>query len=508
MPGKRITDQQYRLYMTSRTLGLTQAISSAKAGFSPRSGRTLESLAILPSQRRQKRWRTRPDPFKEVWESKIVPLLKETPHLSAITLLEYLQEHDPDQYPDPVLRTLQRRLRQWRALHGHDQEIIFRQVHQPGRQGLSDFTSLKGVDITICGQVLRHLLYHFRLAYSGWSWIKVIQGGESFTALSAGLQDALWHLGGCPEDHRTDSLSAAFKNLSKGDREDLTRNYHDLCEHYKMTPSRNNRGQAHENGSIESAHGHLKRRLTQALLIRGSHDFESVSSYQHFIEDVVQRHNRRHKIQIDVERQYLKALPVRRTIDFTETTARVTTSSTLLVQKVVYSVPSRLIGQKVRVHVYHDHLSCYLGRDHVLDLPRLLAQPGKRTRCINYRHLIGGLCRKPQAFRYSVLREDLLPTLLYKQIWQALDQLCTARHACKLMVGILKIAADYECEKDLGERVWTMVRLGHIPCLGSLQKRYQGHSPTLETPKININQHSLQSYNQLIPSFMKEVAYA
>lgn len=508
MPGKRITDQQYRLYMTLRKSGRTQEVSSAKAGFSERSGRTLEHLGALPSQRIQRKWRTRKDPFAEVWESIIVPLLKETPHFSAITLLEYLQEHYSGQYPDCLLRTLQRRLRKWRALYGQDQEIIFRQIHSPGRQGLSDFTSLKGIQITICGEPFSHILYHFRLAYSRWSWMKVIQGGESFTALSQGLQDALWHLGGCPQEHRTDSLSAAFKNLSTDECRDLTRCYKDLCCYYGMEPTRNNPGKGHENGSIESPHGHLKRRIEQALLMRGSYNFDSAHAYQCFIEGVVQRHNRRHQTQIDIERHYLRDLPSRRTVDFNETTARVTTASTILVQKVIYSVPSRLIGQRLRVHIYDDHLSCYLGSDHVLELPRIIAKQDKRIRCINYRHLIGGLCRKPQAFRYSVLRDDLLPTLIYKEIWQYIDQLCTARHACKLMVGILKLAADCNCEEELGDLVLTMLRKGTVPCLGTLQKRYQLQSQTFNLPEVKISQHSLKSYNQLLPSFTQEVIYA
>jgi hypothetical protein len=489
--------------MTKR-LTYTQAISCAKAGFSERTGRNLERSGLLPSQRTKKGWRTRKDPFEEVWDTKIVPLLQNSPHLQAVSLLEHLQEQDLERYPDSILRTLQRRLKTWRALYGQDQEVIFRQVHAPGRQGLSDFTTLKGIQITIGGAPFSHLLYHFRLAYSGWSWMRVTQGGESFCALSQGLQDALWRLGGCPQEHRTDSLSAAFKNLSREDCRDITRSYQHLCAHYNMEGTRNNPGKGHENGSIESAHGHLKRRLEQALLLRGSYNFDSVASYQSFIESVVERHNRRHQVQSDVERQYLKVLPPHRTVDFQETTARVTTSSTILVQKIVYSVPSRLIGQRLRVHIYDDYLTCYLGSEGILRLPRLRQKTDKRVRCINYRHLIGSLARKPQAFRYSVLREDLLPTLSYKEIWQRLDTLCTARHACKLMVGILKLAADYNCEEALGVFVLSKLQQGQIPCLGTLQKRYQPPYTDSNRPEVDVIQHSLQSYNQLLPSFLTQ----
>lgn len=509
MPGKRITDHQYRNYMKAKKLGFTQTVSAAKAGFSVRSGRALEKLGTLPSQQKGKKWKTRKDPFEEVWDRMLVPLLKDKPGLLAITLLEYLQSLFPDQYPDTLLRTMQRRVKKWRALYGHDQEVIFRQTHTPGLQGLSDFTHLKDVKITIAGQPFNHLLYHFRLAYSGWSYLQIIQGGESFTALSKGLQDALWRLGSCPAEHRTDSLSAAFKNLSSDESKDQTKAYSELCNYYGMKPTRNNPGISHENGSIESPHGHIKRRLKQALLLRDSCDFATVPDYQKFIDTVVQRHNQRNKAQIDVERQSLKELPEYRTVDFSETTSRVTTSSTIIVQRVMYSVPSRLIGQNLRVHIYDAHLSCYLGNDHVMDLPRVICAKNKKVKCIDYKHLIGSLSRKPQAFRYSILREELLPNLTYKTIWQKLDKSCASRHACKLMVGILKLAADYNCEENLGEFVLNMLSKGNIPSLGILQKRYQ---PTdlfcLKSSRVRITQHSLESYNSFLPSLTKEVCHA
>jgi hypothetical protein len=509
MSGKRVTDQQYRYYMSLRNSGHNQIQSSAKAKFSERTGRRMERQGLLPSQRQKKIWKTRKDPFAAVWESVLVPLLKVNPSLNSVTLLEYLQEHyTPEVYPDCLLRTLQRRLRRWRAVYGQEQEIIFRQVHTPGRQGLSDFTTLKGIEITIAGKVFTHLLYHFRLAFSRWSWMKVVQGGESFSALSEGLQDALWCLGGCPQEHRTDSLSAAFKNLSREDYRDMTGHYEALCQHYDMTPTRNNPGKGHENGSVESAHGHLKRRLEQALLLRESYDFESVASYQLFIDRVVQRHNRHHQRQIDVERQSLKVLPAYRTIDFKEVTGRVTTSSTILIEKVVYSVPSRLIGQRLRIHVFTDRLCCYAGSDFVLKLERVFSEGKKKTRCIDYRHLVESLSRKPQAFRYSVLRDDILPNQNYHKIWQSIDQRCANRHACKLIVGILKLAADHNCEEHLGSFVLDMLEKGKIPCLGDLQRRYQSTPVLSAVPEVKVNHHSLDAYNKLLPSLTQERAYA
>lgn len=275
MSGKRVTSQQAKVYMILRKTGLNQTISSAKAGFSERTGRNIERRGI-PSKQHKKASKRANNPFEKVWKTELVPLLEQMPHLTSQTLLECLQDRHHGEYPDSMLRTMQRRVSQWKALYGSEKEIIFRQVHEPGRQCLSDFTTLKEIGITINRKPLEHLLYHFRLAYSNWSFMKVIHGGESFAALSQSLQDALWRLGGCPREHRTDSLSAAFKNLSTHSEEDITKAYESVCAHYGMIATRNNRGKGHENGSVEAAHGHLKRRLEQALLLRGSYDFASV----------------------------------------------------------------------------------------------------------------------------------------------------------------------------------------------------------------------------------------
>ena len=268
MPGNRINNEQVKLYMSTRIKGCTQVTSAAKAGLSERTGRRIENRRTQIQARKIVHWKTRTNLLDDVWDTELVPLLEQTPHLLPLTLLESLQEKYPEQYPDSLLRTLQRRVKTWKSLNGEAKTLIFRQAHVPGRQSLSDFTQLKGVEITIAGEPFKHLLYHFRLAFSGWSHMKVILGGESYSALASGLQEALWRLGASPLEHRTDSLSAAFKNLSTEVKKDLTDRYDALCAHYNMTPTRNNVGVSHENGSIESPHGHLKRRIKQALLLR------------------------------------------------------------------------------------------------------------------------------------------------------------------------------------------------------------------------------------------------
>lgn len=270
MPGTWITDKQIEIYMNSRQQKQTQLVAAAKAGISERSAHDIDSGERTNPKLKPRHWRTRHDPLEVVWEAELVPLLEQNPKLQAITLLEHLQSNNQGQYPDQLLRTLQRRVKQWQALEGPNKEVMFRQEHMPGQQGLSDFTLLKAVSILISGQPFKHLLYHFRMAFSHWSYVKVIEGGESFTALAEGLQEALQKLGGAPKEHRTDSLSAAFKNLTQQAQDDITLRYQALCEKYSMTATRNNRGACHENGSIEASHGHLKRRIEQALLLRGN----------------------------------------------------------------------------------------------------------------------------------------------------------------------------------------------------------------------------------------------
>jgi hypothetical protein len=245
--------------------------SAARTALSPATGYRIEDDPRLPSQKKGLRGRRRPDPLAEVWDAAIVPILKTAPGIRAIAVLEEIRWRHPEFGPG-VRRTLERRMRAWRALAGPEQDVIFRQEHEPGRLGLSDFTDMRALGIMIVGVVLEHRLYHFRLAFSGFEHAHVVLGGESFVALAEGLQNALWALGGVPLEHRSDSLSAAFRNLDRDAQEDLTQRYQGLMRHYGMTPTRNNPGVAHENGFIESPHGHLKRALEDARQqrLRGS----------------------------------------------------------------------------------------------------------------------------------------------------------------------------------------------------------------------------------------------
>jgi hypothetical protein len=503
MSGKRITTRQVRLYMNSRKQTQTQEQASAKAGISERSGRRIDGGRISVLESKERHWRTRKDPFAAVWDSEIVPLLEGQPALDATTLFEDLQDRHPGKYGNAGKRTFQRRVKAWKALHGPDKEVMFRQVQEPGRQGLSDFTKLKDIVVSIRGEPLEHRLYHFRLPFSGWSHLKVVLGGESFSALAEGLQEALWRLGGAPLEHRTDSLSAAYKNLSAEAQEDLTERYECLCAHYGMASTRNNRGISHENGAVESPHGHLKRRIAQALLLRESADFASVEDYRQWLDALVGRFNRRCAEALAVERQQLQALPARRTTDYSEQVVSVTTSSTIEVKRVLYSVPARLIGERLRLHIFDDRLEGFVGSTRAISLPRVYAVNHARARCIDYRHLIGALARKPQAFRYSQLRDDLLPNATYRAIWNYLDSHLEARAACKRIVGILALAARAECEQALGAYLLERIAAGDIPSLHALEQRFESarHGATrVDLDALHSAQHPLSVYDSLLPS--------
>ena len=380
MPGRHVTDRQKRLFMTLKKTH-TIDVAAAKAGFSRATGYRLAEDPSLLSGKAAPRGRRRPDPLADIFETEVVPILENSPGIRPVGVFEALMQRHPKLDPG-VRRTLERRIRAWRAEYGPEREVIFRQKHEPGHRGLSDFTHMGSLGVSVAGQPLDHMLYHFRLAWSGFAHVRVVLGGESFTALAEGLQCALWHLGGAPREHRTDSLSAAFCNLRKDEAEDMTERYQALCAHYGMAASRNNRGVAHENGSIEGPHGHLKRTIADALALRGSAEFDDLDAYRSFIAEVVGRANAHRAKRINAERALLQDLPAMPTADYEETSVVVTSSSGFTLKRVFYTVPSRLIGHRLGVRLYDDRLELFLSGTRHLTLPR--GRPSEST------HAFGG----------------------------------------------------------------------------------------------------------------------
>ena len=482
----------------------TAPIAAAKAGFSSSTAYRLDNDPRLPSQKKVPRGRRRPDPLEAVWDSEVVPLLQAAPSLRPVALFEEIIRRHPELGPG-IRRTLERRVRAWRALHGPEQEVIFRQVHEPGRMGLSDFTDMADLSITIAGQPLDHRLYHFRLAYSGFEHAHVVLGGESYVALAEGLQNALWALGGAPREHRSDSLSAAFRNLDRDAREDLTRRYDALCTHYGMEPSRNNTGIAHENGAIESVHGHLKKVIEDALLLRGARDFADLATYRRFIDEVVGRRNARNTARIAVERAVLQELPDRRTADSEDAIVTVTSTSGFVLRKVFYSVPSRLIGHRLRVRLYDDRLEVYLGGTHQMTLPRGRAHPnGRHGHVVDYRHVIHSLRRKPMALMGLVYRDQLFPRQAYARAFEAMIGQLPARVACRTMVDLLALAHERACEAALAGRLDEDLAAGRLPDLTSLRALFSPDAGAV--PDIVVSYAPLSAYEELARVDQGEVA--
>lgn len=472
------------------------AVAAAKAGFSTATGYRLTGDTRLPSQKAAPRGRRRPDPLADIFDAEIVPLLKASPGLRAIAIFEEMRLRHPEFEPG-VRRTMERRIRAWRALHGEEQEVIFRQIHQPGRLALSDFTDMADLGVTVAGVALDHRLYHFRLAWSGFAHAHVILGGESYVALAEGLQNALWALGGAPREHRSDSLSAAFRNLDADARVDLTRRYDALCEHYGMTPTRNNRGIAHENGAIESAHGHLKRVIRDALLMRSSADFVDLASYRRFIDEVVAPRNRRNSGRIDAERGHLQQLPDLRTSDYEETIVTVTSTSSFTLRKVFYTVPSRLIGHRLRVRLHDDRLELFIGGTHLMTLPRgRSAGNGKHGHVVDYRHVIHSLRRKPMALLGMAYRDQLFPSGAYRRTFDLLVERLSERAACRTMVELLALAHDRACEAELADILAADLPEGRMPDMAALRTRF-APDPTM-LPDVVVELVPLIAYDALL----------
>ena len=419
--------------------GKTQEAAAAAAGMSVRSARTWQQGPLPLESKSSRAWRTRPDPFGAIWSEAVLPLLQRDPEsaLQATTVLEWLEERYPGRFSPAQLRTLQRRLRDWRALHGPEQEVFFPQVHPPGREAQMDFTDAGELRVNIAGLPFPHIFFEFILSHSGWRFVD-LAFGETFEALQQGLQGALWALGGVPQVVRTDNLSAATHELKETKGRTLTQRYAALLEHYGLQGTRTNPRSSHENGVAEQAHHRLKTALAQALIIRGSRDFPSVAAYSAFVQAVVEKRNRRVQGKLAEERRHLRPLPPAAVPEYTTWRTKVKKWSTIRVTNRTYSVPSRLCGHEVEVRQYADYLEVYYKGQMVERLERVRGEQKAR---IDYRHIIWSLVRKPGAFARYRFREHLFPTQVFRQAYDALSRWHGGRADVEY-VRILHLAAS------------------------------------------------------------------
>ena len=406
-----VTDQQVRRLMSLIKKGKKLAAAAAKSGMDEKTARKYRRMKKLPSEvGKPHTWRTRNDPFAAVW-AEVREKLKTNPGLEAKTLFEDLNRRHPGRFGDGQLRTLQRRIKRWRAIEGPAKEVFFPQAHRPGELCQSDFTWMTKLEVTIAGQVFAHLFYHFTLPYSNWETGRVCVS-ESFESLSEGLQAALWELGGVAGTHRTDRMSTAVKQTRDPDA--FTDRYQALLRHYGLEGAKINTGRAHENGDIEGRHHRFKKAVDQALMLRGSRDFESRAAYDTFLRRVLDALNRPRRERFEAERRVLRSLPATRLESGKRLRARVRASSTIVVERNVYSVDSRLIGERVDVRLNAEQLEVWYGQRRVEVMGRLR---GRGKHRVHYRHIIDWLVRKPGAFENYLYRDELFPTSRFRMAY-------------------------------------------------------------------------------------------
>jgi hypothetical protein len=485
-----VTDRQVRKLRTRLEQNETLSTAAAAAGMTEKTARRWRT-GPLPSKCKKKReWRTRPDPFAEVWEHEVVPLLEseEGSGLQATELLGHLREKHPDLFSAGHVRTLQRRLSEWRTLHGPGKEVFFEQEHVAGREGSFDFTSCDELQVTIARVPFAHLLFEFVLSFSKWRNVSLAYG-ETYEAMLHGLQEALWELPGVPEVFRSDNLSAATHELRGGGR-DLTRRYREFLEHYGARSTRIRPGKSHENGVAEKAHDTLKTKLDQALRLRGSRDFESVEAYMQFVRQVVDQLNRDRAPRLREELPHLKPLPSSRLPEYTVFRPTVRQWSTIHFANRTYSVPSRLIGKEVEVRQHADVVEVWYAEHLTATMPRLR----KEQHRIDYRHVIWSLVRKPGAFARYKYREELFPTSTFRRAYDALVD-ARGERADVEYVRILHLAAS-TMESRVDGVLATLLESGQRIDYATVKQCTVPDKPTV--PHVSIPAPSLRDYDQLL----------
>jgi len=485
-----VTDAQVRRLMKLLKTEKTLAAAAAKAGMDEKTARKYRDLGRLPSEvKKPHTWRTRPDPFTEVWDEVRV-LLEANPGLEAKTLFEDLQRRYPGRFAEGQLRTFQRRVKAWRAREGPAREVFFPQVHRPGELCQSDFTHMSKLAVTIQGQPFNHLFYHFVLPYSNWE-AGTICFSESFESLSEGLQNALWELGGVPRAHRTDRLSTAVRKTAHP--EEFTQRYTGLLAHYGLEGRKTQAARPNENGDVEQRHYRFKRALDQALMLRGSRDFQSRQEYAQFVRKLFSQLNAGRRERFAEELAVLRRLPLRRLEACKRLWVKVGPSSTIRVNHNVYSVHSRLIGERVAVRLFAEHLEVWYGQKRIETIPRLRGE--KRSR-INYRHVIDWLVRKPGAFEDYRYRDDLFPTSRFRIAYDALKQARPAR-GHKDYLRILYLAAN-ESETAVDEALRHLIDQGQSITVDAVQKIVRSGQQLPPATDVTITPTDLAEYDALL----------
>jgi len=422
---RRVSDAQVRKLMEEVSKHGQIGLAAMKADMDRTTARKYVKAAKLPSEMTTERsWRTRPDAFAEVW-SEVEALLKAEDGLDAKTVFEVLQANHPGRFVDGQLRTLQRQVRRFRAAHGGERNVVLAQRHRPGEALQTDFTSTADLGVTIRGEELaQKQLCNSTLPFSNWRWATVCSS-ESMPALRQGVQRALFQLGRVPEWHQTDNSTAATHKLSRASSTTTMmttgRTFNDdylaIMKHFGMKPRTTEVGAKEQNGDVEASNGALKRALEQALLVRGSRDFASIEDWQSFVDDVNRRGNKAKSARVAEDLAAMRELNAAKLPEFVELQAVVSSWSTVQVKHGMYSVPSRLIGETVRVRLFEACIELWFAGEKQLDCERLR---GRHPRRIDYRHVIWSLMKKPGGFRNYVFRDEMFPTTTFRRAYDAI----------------------------------------------------------------------------------------
>ena len=487
-----VTDQQVQRLFKIMHTEPTMAIAAAKAGMDEKTARKYRRLGKFPSEVKPAHdWSGHADAFIDVWDD-IKAKLSLNGGLEAKTLFTYLQRTHPGRYADGQLRTLQRRVKIWRATEGPAHEVFFSQIYRPGERSESDYTRMRSLGITINYQAFDHLIYHFVLPYSNWE-TGTICFSECFESLSEGLQNALFELGGVPRMHQTDSMTAAVRPVASKDR--FTDRYSGLLRHYGIEGMHTNPGRPNENGDVEQSNNRFKRAVEQSLLLRGSRNFESRAEYGQFLDQLFAELNRGRRKRFLHEVDVLGSLPARRLESFRRLRVRVRQGSTITVAKNTYMVHSRLIGLAVDVRLYHDRIEVYYAQRKVEEMPRLR---GAGKHAVNYRYVIDSLVRKPGAFADYIYKADLFPTHRFRL---AYDVICKAtaseRAASRRYLEILLLAA-HGSETAVDAALSLLIERGECPDAQAVQLLVEAGCEGARPLDIEIDAVELSGYDVLL----------
>lgn len=493
-----VTDAQVRKLRAEMARTSNIGVSALRAGMHRNTATKYLKTNELPSESQKPRlWRTRRDPFEEDWPG-IIEKLKEQPRLQAKTLFDDLVAKHPGRYEPGQLRTLQRRMNQWRAEDGPDKDLFFPQEHRAGEAMQTDFTSMNSLAITIAGEPYEHLMCHSVLPYSDWSWGTPCLS-ESEAALRKSVPAALFRLGHKPKFHQTDNSSAATHRVDKGKRA-FNEDYLELMAHFGMEPRTIAIGKKEQNGDIEAGHGALKRYVDQQLMLRGNRDFATHDDYVGWLCQIFEARNRTRGKRLEEEFAVMDPLTASPVPEYSELRLRVSPGSTIRVKTNTYSVPSQLKDEWVKVRIFDERIEVYYADKLRVTLERLI---GKQRHRINYRHVVPSMLRKAGAFRRYRFRDDLFPTETFRRCFEALDAALPERKADIEYLRILHLAAK-TMESEVERVLSGILASGVVPSAELVKAKVAPEQPAV--PDLPAPTVELDTYDELLEQSVEALA--